>query len=237
MFTLPKQAEAGGVASGTEAYYSFDYGNIHFICLDSQDSDRSPDGAMLMWLRHDLESTRHDWIIAFWHHPPYSKGSHTSETERRLVEMRQHAVPILEAAGVDLVLGGHSHTYERSYLLDGHYGTAQTLTAAMKREAGDGRPDGTGAYRKPTLGPAAHEGAVYVVAGSSGSVGGVGDPSKARRGFLDHPAMFVSLARLGSMVIDVEGLRLDAAFLSEKGERLDYFSIEKGPARSPNARR
>src|SRR5216117_1053841 len=37
IFTLPTQAEAGGVASGTEAYYSFDYGNMHFVVLDSFD--------------------------------------------------------------------------------------------------------------------------------------------------------------------------------------------------------
>jgi hypothetical protein len=36
--------------------------------------------------------------------------------------MRQYAAPILERYGVDLVLSGHSHNYERSYLLDGHYG-------------------------------------------------------------------------------------------------------------------
>ena len=39
-FTLPTGGEAGGLASGTEAYYSFDYANVHFVCLDSQDTDR-----------------------------------------------------------------------------------------------------------------------------------------------------------------------------------------------------
>ena len=46
IFTLPKNGEAGGVPSGTEAYYSFDYANIHFVRLDSQDTSRSPAGAM-----------------------------------------------------------------------------------------------------------------------------------------------------------------------------------------------
>jgi len=40
-FTLPTQGEAGGLPSGTEAYYSFDYGNIHFVALDSQDTSRA----------------------------------------------------------------------------------------------------------------------------------------------------------------------------------------------------
>ena len=50
-------AEAGGVASGTEAYYSFDYANVHFIVLDSHDSPRSPGGAMLTWMKADLAAT------------------------------------------------------------------------------------------------------------------------------------------------------------------------------------
>src|SRR3989442_404363 len=60
IFTLPKDGEAGGMASGTKAYYSFDYGNIHFICLDSAGSDRSPSGAMLTWLKADLAATKQD---------------------------------------------------------------------------------------------------------------------------------------------------------------------------------
>src|SRR5262245_376857 len=79
-FTLPRSAEAGGVASGTEAYYSFDYGNIHFICLNSEDVDRDPSGTMAAWLEQDLLANTRDWTIAYWHHPPYSKGSHDSDS-------------------------------------------------------------------------------------------------------------------------------------------------------------
>ena len=43
IFMLPREGEAGGVASGTEAYYSFDYGNIHFVCLNSYDVSRAPE--------------------------------------------------------------------------------------------------------------------------------------------------------------------------------------------------
>jgi hypothetical protein len=219
MFTLPTNAEAGGMASGTEKYYSFDYGNIHFICLDSMTSDRSTSGPMATWLRADLASSTRQWTIAFWHHPPYSKGSHDSDTDPILAEMRQNFLPILEEAGVDLVLAGHSHSYERSYLIDGHYGVSSTFTNAMKKDGGSGRVDGTGAYNKPTLGPGTHEGAVYAVAGSSGQISG---------GTLNHPAMFISLNNLGSMVLDVNGNTLDAKFLRENGVIADYFTIVKG---------
>ena len=47
------------------------------------------------------------------------------------VEMRQNFVTLLEEHGVDLVLCGHSHTYERSVLLDGHYGMRRSLSPDM----------------------------------------------------------------------------------------------------------
>jgi acid phosphatase type 7 len=215
MFTLPTQAEAGGVASGTEAYYSFDFGHIHFVCLDSYESDRSPRGAMLTWLTNDLEATTQPWLIAFWHHPPYSKGSHDSDDEDELIEMRENALPILEAHGVDLVLSGHSHAYERSVFLNGHYDTSDTLTPAMVIDGGDGQTEGDGAYAREAGSTA---GAVYVVAGSSGKTSG---------GDLDHPAMYISLDQLGSMVLDSDGARLDVGFLDDMGTLRDHFTLSK----------
>jgi hypothetical protein len=219
IFTLPAQGESGGVPSGTEAYYSFDYANIHVICLESHETDRSADGAMMQWLKEDLASTSQEWIIAFWHHPPYSKGSHDSDDETPLVQMREKALPILEEGGVDLVLTGHSHSYERSMFLDGHYGSSGSLAPEMLVDAGDGRPEGDGAYRKPEGGPVPHAGAVYVVAGSSG---------KVSEGDLDHPVMVVSMERLGSLVLHIEGRRLDAWFLAIPPRIADHFTLVKG---------
>jgi hypothetical protein len=218
IFTFPRQAEAGGIASGTEAYYSFDYGNIHFVVLDSYETSRAVGSPMLTWLESDLQSTNADWIIGVWHHPPYSKGSHNSDTETELVQMRQNVLPILESHGVDLVLTGHSHSYERSKFIDGHYGTSSTFSDATHvKVTGSGRTDGTGAYTKSGIG-VAHAGAVYAVAGSSG---------KTEGGTLNHPAMFVSLNELGSMVLDVNALTLDAKFLNNNGTVRDYFTITK----------
>ena len=218
IFSLPRNGEAGGVPSRTEAYYSFDYGNMHFIVLDSYETDRSPDGAMMTWLEADLQASDKEWVIAFWHHAPYSRGSRDSDTQERMIEMRQNAVPLLERYGVDLVLAGHSHSYERSYLIDGHYGLSETLTNAMKKSPGDGSATGDGAYQKPAAVGTPHAGAVYVVAGSSG---------KRKSGPFDHPAMAVSMATLGSMVLDVNGRRLDAMFLDSNGNILDDFTILK----------
>lgn len=230
MFTLPKAGEAGGVPSGTEAYYSFDFAHIHFIVLDGNSSSTAPAGAMMTWLEADLQATTAQWVIAFWHHPPYSRGLlHDSDLEGREIEMREKVLPMLEDYGVDLVLNGHSHNYERSFLLDGHYGFSSTLDPfTMILDGGDGDPAGDGIYRKAGFGPTAHEGAVFVVAGSS---------SEVRNSTLNHPAMKVGLLQLGSLVLDVDGSRLTGSFLNSLGQITDTFSIEKGAPACPPAPR
>jgi hypothetical protein len=226
IFSNPTNGAAGGVASGTENYYSFDYGRIHFISLDSMTSSRAPGSPMLTWLEADLGATTQDWIIAFWHHPAYSKGSHNSDTETELIEMRSNVLPILEAGGVDLVLAGHSHSYERSFFINGHYGLSNTFTPAMKLDGGSGREDGTGSYKKPTD-LAANKGAVYVVAGNGGHVTNWTGGSTAEYNPTPPPMMYYSALHVGSMVIDVNGDRLDAKLIRETGAVDDYFSIVK----------
>jgi len=217
IFTLPAAGEAGGAVSGTEAYYSFDWGPVHFVMLNSYDSDRSPGGAMLTWLGADLAASEARWTIAAWHHPPYSKGSHDSDLEAGLIEMRQNVVPVLESHGVALVLAGHSHSYERSVLLDGHYGASGTLAPSMVLDAGDGDPAGDGQYARFLESARGEYGAVYAVAGSSGRVS-AGAP-------LDHPIMIVATETLGSLVLDIAGDRLDVAFLDDAGVVGDSFRI------------
>lgn len=217
IFTLPKNGEAGGLASGTELYYSFDYAHVHFICLDSYISDRAPNAPMASWLRQDLAATDKDWIIAYWHHPPYSMGGHPSDGESYLIEMRENIVPILEEYGVDLVLAGHSHVYERSFFLNGHYGYSWQLQPSMILDSGLGRPEQP--YRKPAGGLGAHRGAVYTVCGCSGE-GGTDT-------FDHHPAIAVPLGGYGSMVLEINGLELQARFLRPSLAIDDWFVIDK----------
>ena len=252
MFTFPTAGECGGVASGTERYYSFDYGNIHFICLDSQTSSRNTieangsDGPMAAWLRQDLASVTATWIVAFFHHPIYSKGSHNSDTESQMVQMRTNFGPILETGGVDLIFVGHSHNYERSFLMDGHYGTSGTITNAMRRNAGNGSTTGIttggsgvirrapnftavnttngavipadGAYIKPLTGPRDHFGTVYNTAGMSGL---------ADSGSINHTAMYLSYNTVGTVNLDVDGNTLTATYVQSGGARPDNFTIIK----------
>jgi hypothetical protein len=217
-FTLPQNGEAGGVPSGNEYYFSFNYGNIHFVGLDST-GDVSTNGIMYDWLERDLNSNSNQWLIAYWHHPPYSGGSHNSDIDPTQIALRQNFVSLLEAHGVDLVLCGHSHSYERSYLLYGHYGFSTNLQPSMILNNGSGREDQGGAYIKRSDGPLANKGTVYVVAGNAGR--------PISTGSLNHPAMYISLLEYGSVVIDVDGNRLDLLELRNDGVVRDYFTLIK----------
>ena len=222
IFSPPEHGEAGGVASGNRKYYSFNYGDIHFICLDSMTSGRGTNSVMVQWLIDDLAAATATWNVVFFHHPPYTHGSHNSDVEAELIEVRQNILPILEANGVDLVLSGHSHCLERSYLLNGHYGVSASMTNAMKIDGGSGREEASGAYRKNPLG----QGTVYTVAGSSGQISG---------GQLNHAAHFISLNELGSLVIDVSSNRMDVRFLGTNVAVLDHFTLLKREDPAPAA--
>ena len=219
IFSFPRNAEAGGVASGSEAFYSYDYGNMHFISLDSDDVSRDLDGPMLTWLKNDLAATNQEWIIVFFHHPPYTKGSHdsddTGDSGGRMRDMRENVIPILENYKVDLVLSGHSHSYERSHMAHGHYGKSNTLESSMILDNGNGRRDQDGSYKKRK---SVDDGTVYIVTGTAG---------KTSDGDFDHPIMYYSDNPEGSTILEVEGAELTVLFLNENGNIDDYFTIAK----------
>ena len=216
-YVCPKQGEAGGVPSGTEAYYSFDYGNIHMICLNSHDVDRRPKGRMAKWLVRDLAATEAKWIIGFWHHPPYTKGTHDSDVEIQLVEMREYIMPILEDGGVDLVLSGHSHIYERSMLIDRAYQTPTTAKGVVLDD-GDGDPAGDGPYRKSAK-VTPHNGTVAVVTGHGGALG------RDSKGVI--PLMRSIVLDHGSTIIDIKGDTLTGIMLDLRANERDRFQILK----------
>jgi acid phosphatase type 7 len=104
--------------AGTERYYSFDWGPVHFVALDSMcllgftQASSCTAAVQLQWLEQDLAATRQPWKVVSFHHPPYSSGEHGSTTQ-----LHKSLTPLLERFGVDLVLTGHDHEYERSYSL------------------------------------------------------------------------------------------------------------------------
>ncbi|QJW88465.1 T9SS type A sorting domain-containing protein [Spirosoma taeanense] len=225
LFSFPQQGEAGGVASGSKAYYSADYGNVHLVSLDSYGLEAGQfrlydtTGTQVQWLKRDLAANKLPWTVVFFHHPPYSKGSHDSDTEEQMRLLRQNLTPILERYGVDLVLSGHSHVYERFYRMKGHTGLANTFdpakhTAELTTARYDGSPNSC-----PILSKGA--GTVYVVNGSGGALGG-------KAADYPHPATIYGNTTVGgSMLIDVNDNRLDAQLILADGSVPDRFTILK----------
>ena len=92
---------------GGETYYSFkpDKQNVKFIALESDYLEAD----QVQWLQKELEGSREDWKIPFFHHPPYSSGGrHGSHVRHREV-----LEPLFVKHNVSVVFTGHDHIYER----------------------------------------------------------------------------------------------------------------------------
>ena len=113
LFVLPAQAGGGPYPDHAERYYSFDYGPVHFVALDTELAfqDDARRGAQLAWLDADLaNAAAQPWKVAFFHRSPFSAGGeHGSD-----LAVRQAFAPLFERHGVQLVVSAHEHTYERS---------------------------------------------------------------------------------------------------------------------------
>lgn len=236
IFSFPTAGEQGGIASGTEQYFSFNYGNVHVVNLDSQLAARDAEqmAAMKQWFIDDMTATlsagKIHWTIVMFHHPVYTKGGHDSDDgdhifenyDRPMLDMREQFVPLFDQYGVDLVYNGHDHFYERSYYLQGHTGLSSTFDPALHAQlnaAGDptsGR--GKEAYKKITE-SGEDDRVVYTVAGSSGKLTLTDDPM--------HPAHLLRTTEMGSVLLDVTENQLDARFILSDGSVGDHFTLTR----------
>ncbi|MFN2438908.1 MAG: purple acid phosphatase family protein [Chitinophagaceae bacterium] len=226
-FSMPVNGEAGGVPSHNPAFYSFDIGNIHFLSLDSygmeEQSFRMSDtlGPQVQWIKKDLEANKNKgWVIAYFHHPPYTMGSHNSDKESELVKIRENFIRILERYGVDLVLAGHSHLYERSKFIAGHFGAMDSFDSTKHLvSTSTGFYDGSRnscPYIKSD-----NNGTVYVVAGSAGQL-------TFTQKTYPHKAMVYSDVTVGGApIIEVNANRLDLKWVATDGKVRDKFTMMK----------
>jgi hypothetical protein len=105
-FVLPQN----GGESGRERWYSFDRGDVHFVALDTERIGAE----QAAWLDQDLQANQLPWKVVIGHRPPFSSGEHGGDAE-----FQRLFVPIIRSHGVDLVLSGHEHDYERFHPIDG----------------------------------------------------------------------------------------------------------------------
>lgn len=227
-FSMPVNGEAGGVPSNTKAFYSYNIGNVHFLSLDSygkENNYRMSDtmGPQVQWIKKDLEANKNKtWVVAYWHHPPYTMGSHNSDNTGELSRIRENFIPILERYGVDLVLCGHSHDYERSKLMVEHYGLEQSFTAKQHHlSTSSGKYDGSNNSCPYIKSSTSSKGTMYVVSGSAGQLGG-------QQTSFPHDAMYYSNATEGgAAMLEIQGNRLDLKWICADGVIRDQFTFMK----------
>jgi hypothetical protein len=101
--------EAAGDRFPRMGNYSFDYGDGHFLCLDSNVYIDPTSRELQSWIEQDLQGTDAAWKIVVYHHPAFNVGlEHYDEQHMRVL------CGLFEKSGVALVLSGHEHTYQRT---------------------------------------------------------------------------------------------------------------------------
>jgi predicted phosphodiesterase len=110
--------------SQNELYYSFDYGNAHFVVLNNYFSMNTVGSLQYNWLAADLAASTQFWKFVFFHVPAYASNSQQQPHDD--AKTVQNLVPLFEQYGVDLVFSGHWHYYERMKpLLGGQVSTIE----------------------------------------------------------------------------------------------------------------
>ncbi len=101
---------------GNEHWYTFDYGNARFVCLQVDGwADFGPGSEQYAWLEEALAANTQPWLFVYFHVPPYSSVPPHSASFAAVEETARGALsPLFEQYGVDVVFNGHAHCYERN---------------------------------------------------------------------------------------------------------------------------
>jgi hypothetical protein len=194
----------------TSQYYSFDYHNVHFLSMATEIS-YSSGSAQNLFVKNDLASAASDpnidWIVVFFHKPMYSSPNSCSSCLGESA-LRDQYHSIFDQYGVDLVLEGHTHNYQRSYPI-------------KYNPDNPSNPIITNTHKNNYTDP---EGQIYAIVGT----GGVNFHS-----LTNNPSSFTATQqalRFGHLNIDIinNGTTLVGNFIpNEAGITPDQFTITK----------
>lgn len=146
----PEQDVTSGI------YYSFDYNNVHFAVLNSNDLDEDTNGLsdkQIEWLKNDMNNSDKDWKFVAIHKAAYSDGSHYKDKDVKAI--RKQLSTLMPQLGIDMVFQGHDHVYLRTDVMDNNKVVApQTETISYNGEEYAAK-----------INP---QGSIYVISGCSG---------------------------------------------------------------------
>ena len=220
--------ESAGARFPRLANYSFDYGDVHFLCIDSNLYIDPNDAKLQEWIAADLSATDARWKFVIFHHPPFNVGGDHFQVQH----MRMLA-PLFEAHRVDFVLSGHEHTYQRprplKFLPSGP-GMSALVAGRDRKVPGtftiDTTFDGV-THTQPN-------GVLYIVTGAGGKhlydAGWTDQPDLWKHpedGNVDYVVKMVT-DRHSLSVFEVDGGRLTMAQVDETGREFDRITVTKG---------
>ncbi|HTB62549.1 MAG TPA: metallophosphoesterase [Opitutales bacterium] len=209
------------------ANYSYDYGDAHFLCLDSNIYTDPTDAALQQWIEADLAASDALWKFAVFHHPAFNVGmEHYQEQQMRAL------CPLLEKHGVDFALSGHEHGYQRTRPLrfaPRDLAKAHALQAKDRRIPGDFTIDTEFDGEKTTKAA----GIIHITTGAGGKH--LYDP-----GYTDEPTKWLhaddnNVAYVAQMIsdrhsltiFDIEGAELIMRQIDEDGNEVDKIQVTK----------
>jgi predicted phosphodiesterase len=206
--------EAAGDNFPRMSNFSFDYGNTHWLVLDTNPyvDWTSPD--LRKWIADDLASTKATWKFVGFHHPGFnSSKAHKDDQQARVLS------DLFEAGGVDVVIAGHVHNYQRTYPLTFRPDPAKY---PLKQVSGEWRLDKSYDGDKN----ATPKGIIYLVSGAGGA--GLYDPPQTDNPstWLDFTTKFKSNVH-SLTVSEIDGRTAKFRQISDAGEVLDSFVIKK----------
>lgn len=218
---------AAGARYPRMANYSFDCGDAHFCCLDANLYIDPTDEALQKWIAADLDGTDAKWKFVMYHHPAFNAAdAHYGEQHMRAL------APLFEKHGVDFVISGHAHTYQRPQPLR----FAPTdLTKARKRGDADRRTPGTWKVDRVFDGVkhTRANGVFHITTGAGGAgmhdADHTNDESKWRHaedGNIDYVTKFIA-DRHSLSVFEIDGRTLTMTQVDENGATIDAIRVTK----------
>lgn len=205
--------KSAGAAFPKMANFSFDYGNSHWVVLDGNYYMDWTDAKARKWLNEDLKASKATWKFVTFHQPAFSiDAPHGKEQRMRLVS------DILQANGVDLVLCGHAHCYERSLPLN--FGPEKNKTALSLNA--DGTVDGAFSFDKTFDGTknTSKKGIIHIVTGAGGArLYPQGEASEFILKFDSNSYSFTEM--------QIKGKTLTVKQIDDSGKILDQFTVSK----------